>query len=101
MKPLGRLERVIMWFLDFRTAELQHPRSPCVNVPVVRSRFGRIFKPSAIATMSEALKSGITWKKMGKTIEDDNSIITKSDDELEQIHEEIVDEMVARGLLER
>lgn len=53
------------FLFDFRSAELWHPESLGEKITVTRSRFGRLFKPSCFATISECLKIGVVWKTMG------------------------------------
>ncbi len=54
--------RVVMWLLMPQSAEVWHPESPGMKVKVTRTRLGRMFKPSAFATIGECLKSGVNWK---------------------------------------
>jgi len=68
-----RVKRLVSWFFDFRTTELWHPESPGMKVTVTRSRFGRLFKPSAFATLGECLKSGLVWRNYGKILESGRS----------------------------
>jgi len=49
-------------FLNLKTATLWHPESPGMKLTVTRSWIGRIFKPSAFATLSECLKNGVEWR---------------------------------------
>jgi hypothetical protein len=46
-------------FLRFKSEVLFHPESPGIKVNVTRSWMGRIFKPSAFATLGEVLKQKI------------------------------------------
>ena len=51
-------------FLRIKTAVLWHPESPGMKVTVTRSWIGRLLKPTAFATLSEALKNSIEWKAL-------------------------------------
>lgn len=44
-----------------------------MKVTVTRSRFGRVFKSSAFATLGECLKSGKVWRNCGTLKEDGTS----------------------------
>ena len=48
-------------FLRIKTAVLWHPESPGSKVKVTRSWIGRLFKPTAFATLNECMREGITW----------------------------------------
>ena len=67
------VQRIVSWFFDFRTTELWHPESPGMKVTVTRSRFGRIFKPSAFATLSECLKARHVWRNCGEILDNGKS----------------------------
>jgi len=56
--------KLIARFYDLREASLWHPESPGCKVLVVRSRWGRLFKPLAFATLSESQTEGIVWRKV-------------------------------------
>ena len=59
------MRRFWMWLLDLRRATLWHPDSPGVRVVVIRSRLGRLLKPTAFATTGEVLESEIVWEELG------------------------------------
>ena len=52
-----KLQRLIRWFFDARIERLWHPDSPGMRVTVTRTRFGRWFKYSDFAALSETIKS--------------------------------------------
>ena len=61
-------DRFVMFFLCPKVAELWHPESPGMKVTVTRTWIGRMCKPSAFATLSEALRAGVYWDGMNDEV---------------------------------
>lgn len=56
---MSAIRKFWLSLMAYRTETLWHPDSPGMRVTVTRSRFGRLFKPTDFATLTEAINAAM------------------------------------------
>lgn len=63
MRAECRLQRLVRWLTQPRTALLWHLESPGMRIKVTRTWMGRMFKPADFATLGECIADGAKWER--------------------------------------